>query len=154
MQRQLEFLQLQALVQGPAAAAMQAPQAVDTAKNPVHFAHDDSATGRTDDAEIQMTNVRRRRKPASRRSYIKISFASWLTGKTWLLASRRAESGWDVSLRTLYMVPYNAPIFHACRRGDLPEVRRLLTSGEASILDTISRHRDYELGIETPLEVS
>lgn len=93
----------------------------------------------------------RSQKPKERQKVLRIGFASWLTGKVWLLGINRAESGWDVCLRTLNIVPRDAPIFAACWDGDFEHVRRLLTSGNASIYDTAPREIFY---LETtPLQV-
>lgn len=67
-----------------------------------------------------------------RKAFIKIEFSAWLTNRIWCIGISRAQAGWDVSLRTLNIVPWTAPIFTACER-------RLLADREASIHDTAYR---------------
>lgn len=74
-----------------------------------------------------------------RKAFIKIEFSAWLTNRIWCIGISRAQAGWDVSLRTLNIVPWTAPIFTACELGDLTAVRRLLADREASIHDTAYR---------------
>ncbi|KAK8104487.1 uncharacterized protein PG998_011520 [Apiospora kogelbergensis] len=48
------------------------------------------------------------------------------------------EVGWKNTLRTFRAVPDSVAIFEFCRSGNLPAVRTMLTSGQASALDTNS----------------
>lgn len=80
--------------------------------------------------------LRMPRDKRARRSVVRISIGSSLTGKIWLLGMSRAESGWDISLRTVNMLPDHAPIFELCRSGDLNGVRQMISSCAASIYDT------------------
>ena len=111
-------------------------------------------TGHIEDESAVVEDVVPRqgtKKARKRQSFIKIRLPSWMSSRVWLLGMNRAETGWDLSLRTMNMIPGDAPIFLACMDGDLATVRRLLTSGAASIHDTA-----IDLGYKTitPLQVS
>lgn len=95
-----------------------------------------------------LTHPNRRAK--KRQRVLKIGFASWLTGRVWLFGFNRAASGWDVSLRTLNVGGLDAPIFAACRAGDLGEVQRLTASGKASLYDTSAGYSRSPLNVRMP----
>ena len=59
----------------------------------------------------------------------------WLLSRVWELNLYRSSVGWDVSLRIYNVVPWDHPLFEACRNADLPLVQQLLVSGQGSLYD-------------------
>ena len=78
----------------------------------------------------------KRRKGLNHTSRFRLSFAAWLTGRIWDVAVLRSQSGWTLDIRTWNLVPSDSPILYSCYRGNIDEVRKLLSAGQASLFDT------------------
>ena len=66
---------------------------------------------------------------------IRLNWPTWLLSQAWELDIRRAARGWDFSIRSYRIVPFDADIFLAIEQQDLDKVRQLLSNGEASKWD-------------------
>ena len=74
-----------------------------------------------------------------RKTTIKIHPADWLIRLGLNIALRLAvghtSCGWQQTLETYRVVPFSAPIFEACREGELTVVQELFARGKASLWD-------------------
>jgi hypothetical protein len=59
----------------------------------------------------------------------------WISNTIWQFEMRRSIAGFNVLLRTYGIVPHNAPVFKACREGDVIEMQRLFDNKLASPFD-------------------
>lgn len=59
--------------------------------------------------------------------------------RIWEFSVTSSQSLWSIHLHTYNIVPYNSLIFRYCSLGDVAAMQRLITSGEASLLDTYER---------------
>ena len=97
---------------------------------------------------LPTTIVRRRhsaikqRPPRSRRSFRETRYVFYPPTLLQMLGisygmqiTSRSTAGWQYTLNIFRAVPENAPIFQFCRDGNLPAVRTLLTTGNASVWD-------------------
>ena len=86
---------------------------------------------------------RSKRKPHAKRAKRESSMLGYrlsvdltrIMGNVYYIAATRAETGWDIRLRTWRLRERESEIFRYCRQGDVHNVRRLLDSGEASAYD-------------------
>ena len=76
----------------------------------------------------------RRLSVRSRRRW-RLCCSSWYASKMWELSLSMTQTGITFSLKTSRLVPSDAPLFEACRDGDLAQVRLLFQNGHASPLD-------------------
>ncbi|KAK5463065.1 hypothetical protein LTS15_002778 [Exophiala xenobiotica] len=97
--------------------------------------------------------TRAKRKNGKSRLRACFAFPAWLSSRIWDFALLGAQSGWNIQFRTYNLVPEYAPVFRYARYGDLPALRRLFDSGEASPLD-VTLPWDGFGGYRTLLEVS
>jgi hypothetical protein len=65
----------------------------------------------------------------------KMTTPEWLSSTICQLEVRRSIVGLNVFVRIYGIVPLDAPIFEACRKGDVVDMRRLFDSGLASPFD-------------------
>ncbi|KAL9095830.1 MAG: hypothetical protein Q9165_001827 [Trypethelium subeluteriae] len=78
----------------------------------------------------------RQAKRKTRRKKIRIDLPRWLSNRVWEFAISESQSSWGATLYTYNLVPRDSPIFRCCRSGDIDAMKRLIRSGEASLLDT------------------
>jgi hypothetical protein len=90
----------------------------------------------THDGKNQGLSAHRRREirdtPAFR---FRLRLPALFSSRVWEIARIDAEQGWDLCFRTYNMRPLDSLIFQCCKKGDLERVKRLIRSGEASLLD-------------------
>lgn len=70
-----------------------------------------------------------------RRVVFILRLPKWLSQQQYDLQLQRASSGWTYTLGVCRIVPWDSPFFIACRDGRIDEVKKLLSSGQASIYD-------------------
>ena len=75
---------------------------------------------------------RRRVRQDARSGYRKTLF---LLNVAWRFEILRAQAGWTINLQTYNIVSTGSPTFLAVKNGDVPSLRRLLSTGEASLYD-------------------
>lgn len=66
---------------------------------------------------------------------VTVQLPLWLSGSRYQLRSKRAYGGWDYTIRSYTIVPYESPIFDLCYNGDLNAVQQLFHDGLASPFD-------------------
>jgi hypothetical protein len=76
-----------------------------------------------------------RRQLATGKMLFKLTTPDWLSSTICQLEVRRPIMGLKVFMRIYGIVPYEAPVFEACRRGDVVGMQRLFDSGLASPFD-------------------
>lgn len=64
-----------------------------------------------------------------------VRLPNWFCQQQYDLQLQRASSGWTYTLGFCRIVPTGSPFFIACREGRIDEVKKLLSSGQASIYD-------------------
>jgi hypothetical protein len=75
------------------------------------------------------------RQLATGKMLFKLTTPDWLSSTICQLEVRRPIMGLKVFMRIYGIVPYEAPVFEACRRGDVVGMQRLFDSGLASPFD-------------------
>ena len=78
---------------------------------------------------------------------IRFQAAQWLTSKGFTIWSTACFGDWQYHYRPHRLRPKDAPIFEACRKGNVESVRESFLKGEASPFDIDEKNR-------TPLHVS
>lgn len=79
----------------------------------------------------------RKTKHRASRKVFSVHLPGWLFGRVWNISMARASGGLNLSLQHWATVEPRAPVFEACEKGDLAEVRKLIASGRASPRDRI-----------------
>ncbi|KAK5381989.1 hypothetical protein LTR20_007933 [Exophiala xenobiotica] len=97
--------------------------------------------GHCNDSELTTRASRKNGKPRLRARF---AFPAWLSSRIWDFALLGAQSGWNIQFRTYNVVPYNTPVFRYAYWGDLPALRHLIDSGEASPLDVSKEYEELE----------
>lgn len=69
---------------------------------------------------------------------IVLRLPTWWSAKIWHVAMSEAINGWNISIRTYNMRPYDSEIFHYCQTGHLTKVQELVEDGSASLSDVSS----------------
>jgi hypothetical protein len=64
-----------------------------------------------------------------------ISTPEWISNTIWQFEMRRSIAGFKIMLRTYGVVPWDAPVMEACRKGDAFELQRLFDNRLASPFD-------------------
>ena len=59
----------------------------------------------------------------------------WISNTIWQFEMRRSIAGFYILLRTYGVVPYDAPVLEACKKGDVIEMQRLFDNRLASPFD-------------------
>jgi hypothetical protein len=60
----------------------------------------------------------------------------WLPLVGFQLRTIKISGNWQYFFSPIRVVPIESPIFKACWKGDIPEMRRLISQGQASVHDT------------------
>jgi hypothetical protein len=76
-----------------------------------------------------------RRQLATGKTLFKLTTPDWLSSTICQLEVRRPIMGLTIFMRTYGIVPYDDPVFEACRSGDVAGMQRLFDSGLASPFD-------------------
>lgn len=70
-----------------------------------------------------------------------VRLPKWFCQQQYDLQLQRASSGWTYTLGFCRIVPSDSPFFIACQEGRIDEVKKLLSSGQASIYDRDEANR-------------
>lgn len=71
-----------------------------------------------------------------RKSTFTLQLPVWFLSRRFELRFRRLYGGWDHNLRVYRMVPFDAPIFTFCFKGQVEKVQELFSAGLASPFDS------------------
>jgi hypothetical protein len=75
------------------------------------------------------------RKLVAGKTLFKMTTPGWLSSTICQLEMKRSIAGLNIFMRTYGILPHDAPVFEACRKGDVVGMRRLFDSGLASPYD-------------------
>ncbi|KAK5552780.1 hypothetical protein LTR46_009195 [Exophiala xenobiotica] len=92
--------------------------------------------------------TRAKRKNGKLRLRARFAFPAWLSTRVWHVAFVGAQSGWNIQFRTYNVVQDDALVFRCAYSGNLPALRRLIDSGEASPLDVTNLWYGYTTLLE------
>jgi hypothetical protein len=81
------------------------------------------------------STYRRRENRSTPAFRFRMKLPGLFSSRVWEIARIDAEQGWDLQFRTYNVRPLDSLIFRCCKNGDLEGVKRLIRSGEASLLD-------------------
>ena len=84
--------------------------------------------------ERNLSQVSRRSVCDGRRLF-QMTTPEWISNTIWQFEMRRSITGFNIMLRTYGVVSWDAPIFVACRQGDVTEMKRLFDNKLASPFD-------------------
>jgi hypothetical protein len=104
-----------------------------------------------EEAQFQTISTMRARRPKAGSSIV-VQVPIWLLSRRFELRFRRAYGGWDHSLRTYRILPYEAAIFEYCINDDLEKIQVLFESGRASPFESDLK-RNSLLHVSTPTTV-
>jgi hypothetical protein len=95
-----------------------------------------------DTVEILIAN-----RGTSTETSIHLNLPRWFLARRYDLCFKKSRQGWDHSLRSYRVIPYDSPVFHYCMAGDVEGLQKLFTSNQSSPFDMDKDGR-------TPLHVS
>ena len=87
--------------------------------------------------EQEQASRDRARSRRSKRAFFRLKFRlpTLFSSRVWELARFDASQGWDLYFRMYHRRRHDAKVFKYCRRGYLKGVQKLISNGEASLLD-------------------
>jgi hypothetical protein len=90
----------------------------------------------THDRKYRGPSIYRRREARDTPGFrFRMRLPALFSSRVWEIARIDAEQGWDLQFRTYNVRSLDSLIFRCCGQGDLEGVKRLIRSGEASLLD-------------------
>jgi hypothetical protein len=98
----------------------------------------ESTEEKSESGSLDQTIARVKQAQTEQRSFIAtFSVPRWLFMTNWALeiSGAKAPCGWNYYIRSYSIVPDNAIVMKYARQGDVPQIRRLLTEGKASLSD-------------------